>query len=118
MRIWSVSAFAGLVLVAAILFLRHDLRGWTPADPRDPAAIVQPVGAAGTAFAVGQCVPGTIDPWGTPTSAEYSGSATVTVLTCRSRSSALAIGLAAIAAAAIALGIPAALRRRRRTASR
>jgi hypothetical protein len=98
-----MSAVAGLVLVAAILFFRSDLRGWTPADPGDPAALVQPVDAAGAAFTIGDCVPGTVDPWGTPTSAEYSGSATVTVLTCRSRSSALVIGLASIAAAFIAL---------------
>ena len=112
MRIWSASVVAGLVLVAAILVLRPDLRGWTPADPRDPVAMVQPVDAAGAAFAIGDCVPGTVDPWGTPTSAEYSGSATITVLTCRSRSSALAIGLTAIAVAAVALVIL--LRRRGR----
>jgi hypothetical protein len=105
-----MSAVAGLVLVAAILFFRSDLRGWTPADPGDPAALVQPVDAAGAAFTIGDCVPGTVDPWGTPTSAEYSGSATVTVLTCRSHSSALTIELTAIAVAAVALVI---LRRRK-----
>lgn len=116
MKTWGVLAFIGLVLAAAVLFLRHDLRGWTPADPDNPAAMVEPALPGAAAFAIRDCVPGTVSPWGTPTAAEYSGSATVTVLTCRSRSSAIAIGLAYLAVAAAALVILVAARRRRERA--
>jgi hypothetical protein len=113
MKTWGVLAFVGLVVTAAFLFLRPDLRGWTPADPDNPAAMVEPALPGMAAFAIGDCVPGTVSPWDSPTAAEYSGSATVTVLTCRSRSSAITIGLAYLAAAAAALVILVAMRRRR-----
>jgi hypothetical protein len=91
MRIWSAVMAVGLAVVAATLFLGHDLRGWTPADYSDPATIVEPSQAGRASFAIAECAPGTINPYDTPTSREYAGSATVTVLSCRSRSSATAV---------------------------
>jgi hypothetical protein len=97
--------------VAAFLFLKHDLRGWTPPDPGNPAAVVEPARPGDAAFTIGECLPGSVNPWNAPTAEEYSGSATVTVLTCRSRSSAIAIMLACGGAAIAVLVILLALRR-------
>ncbi|MDR2858246.1 MAG: hypothetical protein LBV50_10430 [Novosphingobium sp.] len=109
---WIGSAFPGFVIIAAVLFLRHDLRGWTPDDLRDSASIVQPTLAGRPAFAIGACVPGTISPREAPSPEEYAGSATLTVLTCRSRSSAVML-LSGYVACAAAAGLFAARRRRR-----
>lgn len=117
MRVWGALASIALVVIAAMLFLRHDLRGWTPnGDPHNPATVVEAARPGGAAFAIAECVPGTIDPYDTPTLDEYSGTATVTVLSCRSRSSAIAVILAYVIVAGIALVILRAERRRREAA--
>ncbi len=85
MKVWVILALLALALDAAALFVQHDRGGWTPDNPRDPAAVVQPTPAGGGAFAVRDCLPGSIRPWEPPTTEEYSGSATLTVLACRSR---------------------------------
>ena len=82
-----------MVLVASILFLRPDLRGWTPENWTDPKAIVEPIGKGDAPFAIADCLPGTIDPNQTPRGPDYGYVATMRVLTCRSRSSAWPIVL-------------------------
>lgn len=98
MKFWSILVLLALALAlaldAAALFVQHDLRGWTPDNPRDPAAIVAPTPAGGRAFAVRDCLPGSVRPWEPPTAEEYSGSATLTVLACRSRASAMPVAFA------------------------
>jgi hypothetical protein len=42
MKIWAALAAVGLGLTIAILFLKHDLRGWTPPNPSNPASVVEP----------------------------------------------------------------------------
>jgi hypothetical protein len=89
-----VLAVVGLgFAVAGLLFLKPDLRGWTPSDPGNPASLVQPTRSGDIAFTISECLPGSISPWNAPTSEEYSGNATLTVLTCRSQSSAIVIAL-------------------------
>ncbi|WP_439814333.1 hypothetical protein [Zavarzinia sp. CC-PAN008] len=112
MKLWSGFAVLGLVLVLAIVLLRHDLRGWTPADLTDPASVVLPSREGAPAFALGECLPGTIDPYDLPMAGEETGSATMTVLTCRGRSSAAMIVIGYVVAAAGVLLILAARARR------
>lgn len=103
----------GLV-VARVQFLNPDLRGWTPSDPHDPASVVEPTLLGGAAFTVGECLPGSVRPWDTPTAEEYSGTATLTVLTCRSQSSAIRIALTVGGAITCVLGILLAARWRKK----
>jgi hypothetical protein len=100
MKVWDAVVFIGalvvvsFVAVVAVIYLQHDLRGWSPNDRHDPATIVEPTLPGKPAFAIAECLPGTVWPYEGPSAEEYSGAATVAVLTCRSRSSAIAIGLA------------------------
>ncbi|MBN8944865.1 MAG: hypothetical protein J0H01_35510 [Rhizobiales bacterium] len=114
MKFWAILALLALALDAAALFVQYDLRGWTPDNPRDPAAIVQPTPAGGSAFAVRDCLPGSVRPWEPPTAEEYSGSATLTVLACRSRASAMPVALAYLGVVATGLVLLLARRGRRR----
>lgn len=93
MKAWIGLSTVGLVLVVGILFLRTDMRGWPPSNWTDPAAVVEPIDKNDPAFTIGECLPGTIDPFQTPSGRDYGGTATIHVLTCRSRSSAARIVL-------------------------
>ncbi|MFA5120739.1 hypothetical protein [Zavarzinia sp.] len=99
-RYWLGLALPGLLLLVAILFARPDLRGWTPADYGAPSARVEPMRPGDAAFAVRDCLPGSIEPY-VPAGPEEAGSASLTVLTCRSRTSAAALLAAYLALAAV-----------------
>lgn len=117
MKFWSILVLLALLALAldvAALFVQHDLRGWTPDNPRDPAAIVVPTPAGGSAFAVRDCLPGSIRPWEPPTREDYSGSATLTVLACRSRASAVPVALGYLGLMATGAALLVAGRGRRR----
>lgn len=88
---WTVLSILGLALVVGNLFLHPDLRGWTPAKWTDPAITVEPIHREDVPFTVGDCLRGTIDTHGAPSTRDYGGTATVTVFTCRSHSSAVRI---------------------------
>lgn len=91
-------------LFAVDLFLRHDLRGWTPeGDYNDPSTRVEAILPGARNFSIADCVPSTVEPFGGPTPEEYSGTATVTVLSCRSKSSAMTRSLSAAVFGAIAV---------------
>ena len=102
-----------LLIVAALIFLRHDLRGWTPANYREPSSVVESTRPNARRFAVGECLPGTISPWNSPRSGEYSGNSTVTVLSCRSKSRAVWLLLAYLATVALAFATTRWMRKRR-----
>lgn len=89
MRLVIVLSLAGLLALICWIMLQHDLRGWPPADFRNPSAIVSRIGTDGRDFTIRECLPGTIHPWNNPRADEYHGHATATVLSCRSRTSAL-----------------------------
>lgn len=120
-----VLAIISFVAVLALVYLEHDLRGYSPNDPDNPATIVESYSLGGRAFAIADCVPGSIDPYDSPSSAygeEFpNDGATVSLLTCRSRLSANAIWLAYFGALAATLGfvilIRQALARRRKPES-
>ncbi|MBN9548574.1 MAG: hypothetical protein J0H31_06740 [Alphaproteobacteria bacterium] len=99
MRIWTGLSVFGLALVVGILFLRPDLRGWTPAKWTDPAIKVEPIHQEDVPFTVGDCLRGSIDTHGAPSTRDYAGTATVTVFTCRSQSSAMKIMIVYLLAA-------------------
>lgn len=93
MRKWvSLSGFCLLVL-AALVFLLPDLRGWTPSDLTDPTARVVPTARDGPAFSVNDCLPGSVSPHELPDTKDGAGSVTMTVLTCRSKSSVFTFGM-------------------------
>ena len=94
LTVWSGLSVAGFVLIAGIVFLRSDMRGWTPQDWADPATIVEPIARGDQPFVIGDCLPGTIDPNQTPDGRDYGYMATMRVLACRSRSSATQIAIA------------------------
>lgn len=94
MRIWIGLTLSSLVVVIGIIFLRSDMSGWPPLNWTNPAAIVEPIDGSDPPFAIGDCLPGTIDPFRTPDGRDYGGTATVHILTCRSRTSATKIALA------------------------
>lgn len=94
-------AVIGLILLCAFLYLTPDLRGWTPADFDDPATVVEPTRAEKAAFAIGDCVPGTVDPWNVPAAVDGQQFESQSMLTCRSRDSVLrAVGIYLLAALA------------------
>lgn len=93
-------AALSLPVVAMLIFFQHDLRGWTPADYRNLSSVVEPTRPGARSFTVGECLPGTITPWGSPRPDEYSGNATVTILSCRSQTRAVTLLLSYLAAAA------------------
>jgi hypothetical protein len=105
MKILSAVALLGFVALGALLFLRHDLRGWPPADRGNLQAVIKPTHPGAGTFTISDCVPGSVDPWDTPRSDEYSGTATVTVLSCRSRASAIQALLAYAAVAIFVLAL-------------
>jgi hypothetical protein len=99
-----IVAVTGLMLVSAFLYLTPDLRGWTPTDFRDPATSVEPTKAGSTAFAIGDCFPGTIAPWNIPAAVDGQQFESQPVLTCRSRSSLLrTVGIYLLAATVLLL---------------
>lgn len=106
-------AVLGLPVVATLIFFQHDLRGWTPADYRNRSSVVEPTRPSARSFTVGECLPGTITPWGNPRPDEYSGNATVTVLSCSSQARAVTLLLSYLAAAASVLAVLYWMRRRR-----
>ncbi|WP_140984636.1 hypothetical protein [Asticcacaulis tiandongensis] len=61
----------------------------TPANFSDTATVVEPTQTGKGAFAIGECVPGTIDPWEVPAASDGQSFDSQTMLTCRSRRSAL-----------------------------
>ncbi len=89
MRIWAACAVAGFVALAGGLPLYPDLRGHTPAAWSDTTRI-EPLHPQDAPFAVGDCLPGSINAYDVPSSKDNTGTATMTVFTCRSRSSVLA----------------------------
>ncbi|WP_330084973.1 hypothetical protein [Methylocystis iwaonis] len=91
MKTWIGLSVIGFVLVIGILFLRSDMRGWTPGTWTDPETVVESVDGNDPSFTVADCLPGTIDPFQTPRGHDYGDIATIRVLTCRSRSSAVKI---------------------------
>ncbi|MDR7231784.1 hypothetical protein J2X45_002887 [Caulobacter sp. BE264] len=103
----------GMILISALIFLRHDLRGWTPSNPGDPRSVVEPIRLTDRRFSVSDCLPGTVSPWNLPQSDELNGDATATVLSCRSREHAILLALAYLAAAALGLALFARSRRGR-----
>lgn len=113
MRDWSILAAIAFVLIVAWLFLKHDLRGIALGDEEDPATIVEPLLPGRAAFTIAQCLPGSVEPYGSPTPEEYSGTATVAVLSCRSISSSVAIVLGYVVLAVTSLVALRALARRK-----
>ena len=113
MKLAGGAAALGLPVVATLIFFQHDLRGWTPADYRDRSSVVEPTRPSARSFTVGECLPGTITPWGSPRPDEYSGNATVTILSCRSQARAVTLLLSYLAAAALALAVLYWMRKRR-----
>lgn len=100
-------AIAGLTLVVGMLCLGSDRRGWTPAEWKDPATLVEPVGRNDPPFFIGDCLPGTIRAQGLPRASDHADTASLTVLTCRSRSGATNILLAYLLSCLfLALGYP------------
>ena len=102
MKIWDGLVLFGaialaaisFIVVAAVIYLKHDLRGWPPTSNRfAPTTVIEATLDGNRSFTFAECLPGSIDPYDFPTTEEYSGDATVTVLSCRSRSSAITIGL-------------------------
>lgn len=92
MKAWLGLTALGLVLVAGILFLCSDLRGWTPEDWTNPSAIVEPINKGDRPFVISACLPGTIDAYQLPNGRDYGDmTTTMKVLTCRSWSSAVEI---------------------------
>lgn len=102
---------AGMILISAVIFLRHDLRGWTPSHPSDPQSAVEPIWLTDRRFSVSDCLPGTVSPRSLPHSDELKGDATATVLSCRSRKRALLLALVYLASAALGLALFARVRR-------
>jgi hypothetical protein len=98
-------AALGLPVVVMLIFFQHDLRGGTPADYRNLSSVVEPTRPNARSFTVGECLPGTITPWGSPRPDEYSGNATVTILSCRSQTRAVTLLLSYLAVAALALTV-------------
>lgn len=89
-------------LFAVDLFLRHDLRGWTPdGDYNDPSTRVEAILPGGRTFSIADCVTGSVEPYGGPTPEEYSGTGPVEVLSCQSNSGAMTRSLSAAIFAAI-----------------
>lgn len=93
MKIWVSLSVCCLLVLAGLVFLVPDLRGWTPSDLTDPAASVAPTGRGGPAFSVNECLPGSVSPHELPDTEDGAGSATMTVITCRSKSSAFTFGM-------------------------
>jgi hypothetical protein len=104
----------GMIFVSAMIFLRHDLRGWTPSNPGDPRSVVEPIRPTDRGFSVSDCLPGTVSAWNLPQSDELNGDATATVLSCRSQERAILMALVYLAAAALGLALLARRRRGRR----
>lgn len=114
MKIATLLAIIGCFVVSTILYLQHDLRGWTPDDQHNSDTLVKASRQGESDFALSACLPGTIEPWNPPSAEEYSGSATLTVLTCRSRISAAVIMLSYLGGVALVYLILCAIRRRQR----
>lgn len=112
MKTWISVAAITFALMIAFLLVRHDLRGWTPADYSNPSTQVEATFAGANSFRIADCLPGTVDPYGDPTPEEYSGTATVTVLSCRSKLSAIAVVLGYVAVALAGLALWRAMHRR------
>lgn len=118
MKLWSLLAIVGLILVGLIQLSTTDLRGWPPErGPDDLArmaatgAVLQPSRPGGQSFKLADCVPRSIG-YDAPTAEEYSGTATMAVVTCRSRASAIANTGAYLAVAGGLLVVIAVFRRR------
>ena len=118
MKLISILAAAGLILLLAVQLNTPDLRGWPPEKgPDDLAgmaaegAVLQPSRPGGQCFKLADCVPRTIST-DVPTVEEYSGTATLAVVTCRSRAGAMANLAIYVAGASILLIAIHAVRRR------
>lgn len=88
MRIWAECVGACFVLLVVGLSLHPDLLGQTPAAWHE-ATTVQRLRLQEVPFSVNDCLPGSINAYGAPSSEDNGGTATMTVFTCRSRSSVL-----------------------------
>ncbi len=118
MKLWSILAFIGFVLVTIAQLNTADLRGWPPAqgpdDLANPETDLEPTRPGRSAFKLGECIRRTIA-YDVPTAEEYSGPATLAVITCRSRSGAI-FSLAAYTLAAAGLLALVRIGRRKRAA--
>lgn len=88
---WMGLALACLALTLGFLFLKPDLRGWTPANPEDSRAIVAAIGGNSRSFAIAECLPGSVIRYGLPDGTDGAGTASLTIFSCRSKSSAIRI---------------------------